>query len=473
VTQRRLLAAACLAIAVALVAARPTPTPGPLLRDFEAYWGAGATWNARVDPYERAIWKAEREVPGVDPRRDELLPFIGPPATLLLWSPLARLPYATAAIVWWTMLALSLLALVLFVIRAGGAAITPLSFLAALALAIAFGPVTSDLALGQMPLPALLGAVALTLLADRSLVIAAAGACLVFAQPNLALALASQLGRNRATLAILAGALATYLLGALAAGPQWPAAYARAALAHADAERFVAIQLTPAAIAYGFGAPARSAEFLAALAALAAIVAALAIAVRVRDRFARLAAFAALLPFASGFFHEHDFTVAYPAAAWCALCARGTARTVALAGTLLVAIDWLGLAQRPTGIVQSLLLAFAALCAFEALGERSDLRITVCAASALAALFAAAAWLAQRHPAPVWPDSLGAFHAAANATVSGVWMAEQRAGGLLYPDPLWALLRLLSLLGCALLAYAIARHSSCHRTESTHPDSNR
>jgi Glycosyltransferase family 87 len=473
VTQRGLLAAACLAIAVGLLAARPAATPGPPLRDFEAYWGAGVTWNARADPYERAIWNAEREVPGVGAGRDELLPFIGPPATLLLWSLLARLPYGAAAVVWWTILALSLLALVPLLIRAGDASVTPFSFLAALALAVAFGPITSDLALGQIALPALLGAVVLTLSADRWLVAATAGACLAFAQPNLALALSSQLGRNRATLAIVIGAITTYLLGALAAGPQWPLAYARAAFAHGGAERFVAIQLTPASIAYGFGAPARDAELLAALAALAAIAAALAIAVRVRDRFARLAAFAALLPFASGFFHEHDLTVAYPAAAWCALRARGTTRTVALAGTLLVAIDWLGLAQRPSGILQSLLLAIAAFCAFAALGERSDSRITLRVVVALAALFAAAAWLAERNPAPVWPDSLGAFRAAANATVSTVWMAEQRASGLLHADPLWAFLRLLSLLGCALLAYAITRHSSCHRRESRLLDSNR
>lgn len=472
-TRRRLLAAACLAIAVALLAVRPAPTPGPSLRDLEAYWGAGATWNARADPYGRAIWNAEREVPGVNARRDELLPFIGPPATLLFWSSLARLPYAGAAALWWTILALSLLALVVLVIRAGGATIAPFSFLAMLALAIAFGPITSDLALGQIALPALLGAVTLALFADRSLIAATAGSCVAFAQPNLTLALASQLGRNRATLAIVAGASATYLLGTLASGPQWPLAYARAALAHVNAERFVAIQLTPASIAYGFGASPRIAELVAALAALAAIGAALFIAVRVRDAFARLAAFAALLPFASGFFHEHDLTVAYAAAAWCALCARRATRAIALAGTLLVAIDWLGLAQRPTGVVQSLLLAIAALCAFAALGEQRDVRVAFIVGIALAALFAAAAYLGARHPAPIWPDSLAAFHASSNATVSDVWMAEQRAAGLLIVAPVWAFLRSLSLLGCALLAYAIDRHCACHRTGSTLPDSSR
>lgn len=470
---RGLLAAACLAIAVALLAARPAPTPGPLLRDFEAYWGAGATWNSRADPYGRALWNAEREVPGVNAGRDELLPFIGPPPTLLFWSPLARLPYAAAAALWWTILALSLLALVALIAGAGGASIRPISFLAMLALAIAFGPITSGLALGQIALPALLGAVVLALFADRSLLAATAGSCVAFAQPNLALALASQLGRNRAALAVVAGAIATYVFGTLVAGAQWPLAYARAALAHAGAERFVAIQLTPAAIAYGFGASARGAELIAAVAALAAIGAAIAIAIRVSDGFARLAAFAALLPFASGFFHEHDLTVAYVAAAWCALRTRGATRLLALAGTLLVAVDWLGLAQRPTGIVQSLLLAVAALCAFCALGERREQRIALIAGMPFAALFVIAAWVAAQHPAPVWPDSLGAFRAPANATASAAWMAEQRAAGLLAVTPAWAFLRSLSLLGCALLAYAIDRHCACRRTESRLPDSSR
>ncbi|MGB6952724.1 MAG: hypothetical protein WBE15_12330, partial [Candidatus Cybelea sp.] len=108
----RFLALAYAAIAIALVAARPAATAGPLARDFEAYWSAGVTANTRDDPYSRRIWKAESSVPGVDRRRDELLPFIGPPATLLVWRPLARLPYATAAAMWLTLLATGLLALI-------------------------------------------------------------------------------------------------------------------------------------------------------------------------------------------------------------------------------------------------------------------------------------------------------------------------------------------------------------------------
>ena len=94
------LVLACAFVAAALLFARPHPTPGPALRDFEAYWSAGAAFNAGEDPYGRAVWSAERTVPGVDASRDELLPFVGPPATLPLWSVFARFPYATAAGLW-------------------------------------------------------------------------------------------------------------------------------------------------------------------------------------------------------------------------------------------------------------------------------------------------------------------------------------------------------------------------------------
>ncbi len=195
-----------------------------------------------------------------------------------------------------------------------------------------------------------------------------------------------------------------------------------------------------------------------------AVAAAIAIALRVREGFARFAAFSALAPFVASFVHEHDLVVAYAAALWCALRARGMARALALAGTLLAGIDWLGLAQRPTGIAQSSLLAIAMVAAFVGLREPIDLRRAMPAAVAVAALFIIAAFLAVQHPIPIWPDALGNFHAAPNASPAAMWLAEQRASGLLASAPAWSLLRLLSLLGCALLAVAIYRHSSCCRT---------
>jgi hypothetical protein len=461
-TRAAALGLGCVFVAVALFFARPVATPGPALRDFEAYWSAGAAWNARQDPYARAVWSAQKRVPGVDGSRDEVLPFVGPPATLPLWSLFARLPYAAAASVWWTALALALLALLLLLARVCGGRTTPHAVFGLLVLALGFGPMTSDLALGQIALLALLGATGCVVFASQA-VVASLGAFVAYAQPNVAAGLLSQLGRNRATLALALGAIAAYLAGVAGMGWAWPVEYARILLAHADAERFTAIQLSPAAIAYGFGFPAALATWLGYAVAIAAVAAAVALARRTSDRFVRFAAISALVPLVAGFFHEHDLVVAFPAAASCAFRARGSARILAALGTLLVAIDWLGLAQRPSGIAQSALLAAAALAAFAFLGEEADLRDTFVAGLCAAPVFAFAALLGTGHPAPVWPDTLGSFHASAGDTVAGVWHAEQRVAGLLAVNPAWAFLRMLSLLGCALLATAVARTSSLAR----------
>ena len=96
------------------------------------------------------------------------------------------------------------------------------------------------------------------------------------------------------------------------------------AAAHAAAERFVTIQLAPAAIAYGFGATPRSAQLTAAVAAILALAAAVLLALRFREPFARFTAWSALVLFVAIFLHEHDPPIAYPAALWCALRTRAT-----------------------------------------------------------------------------------------------------------------------------------------------------
>jgi hypothetical protein len=465
VTRTWMLVIAWLAIAVAILAARPRPTPGPFLRDFEAYWSAGATWNAHADPYGRAIWSAQRTVPGVDARRDEILPFVNPPSTLAAWTLLARLPYDVAARLWATILAASLLALVATVLYATRVTLGARVFFAALALAIGFGPITSDLALGQLALPAFLGAVLVAVTGMRSLPAATASACIAFAQPDLALGLVSQVARRRVGVALLLAAAITYALGCVFAGPAWPIWYPFSVIhAHSAAERFSTIQLTALSIARAFGATPRTAQLIDAGIAALAVVGAVGLARRVDDPFGRFAGFSALVPFVAGFFHEHDLVVAYPAAVWCALRTRGPARAIALVGVLLVAVDWLGLAQRPTGAVQSALLACATCAAFTTLGDKIHLRGPLAVLPPFAALFAGAVWLALRNPAPVWPDALGTFHASAGASIASVWAAELRASGLLATIPVWAALRSLSLLGCALLAYAIYRRSSYCRT---------
>ncbi len=452
------LVLACAFVAAALLFARPNSTPGPAQRDFEAYWSAGVAFNAGVDPYGRGVWSAERTVPGVDATRDELLPFVGPPATLPLWSVFARFPYATAAVLWWALLALALLGVLLLLARAAGGTVAPFSIAALVLLALGFGPMTSDLALGQIALVALLGATACVCLAGVP-VAAFFGAFAAFFQPNVALGLVSQIGRNRATLVLVGAAVATYLAGVAGAGWSWPVTYASVLAAHAAAERFTAIQISPAAIAFGFGAPERFAAAFGLAVAGGAIVAAFAIVRSLNEPFARFAAAAALVPLVAGFFHEHDLIVAFPAAAWCAFKTRGSTRMLATIGTLFVAIDWLGLAQRPTGMLQSALLAAAALCALVALSNESETRATLTSGLAMIPVIGMAAWLGASYPAPLWPDTLGGFHAAASLSAAAVWNAEQHVAGLDAREPVWALFRALSLLGCALLAASVFRQT--------------
>lgn len=455
---KALTVAAYALILLAVATFRPVQTPGPFLRDFEAYWSAGAAWNAGADPYGRAIWEAERDVPGVDATHDELLPFVGPPATLLAWSVLARLPYVDAAALWFVVLAIATLALTRVGLRAGGAVVSWTTFLAAVALTLAFGPLTSDLALGQIALIAFLAAmlvVTSTFRSERSQAPRMLASFVALLQPNVAVGLVSQLGRKRSAIAIALGAAGAYLAGAAFSGWSWPAQYAFRLLAHENVERFSAIQLTPAAIAHGAGIAPTGATLVAALAAIGAIAWAIFLWPRVNDAFARFAAFSALTPFAASFFHEHDLIVAYAAATWCAIRARGAVRALAAIATLLVAIDWLGLAQRPTGMSQSALLAVAVACAFAALGNACDWRASAVALAVIAPLFVFGAWLAGSHPAPVWPDALGVFHASSAASTASVWHDELLHSGLLAVNPEWSFLRALSLCGCALLSVSV------------------
>ena len=111
--------------------------------------------------------------------------------------------------------------------------------------------------------------------------------------PTSPFGLLAQLGRNRATVAIAFGALATYAIGALLFGLRWPVEYAARLAAHAHAERFGTIQLTPGAIAYGLGVPAAACIAIAAAFGLTAVLALVALSRRIADPFARFAAVAA------------------------------------------------------------------------------------------------------------------------------------------------------------------------------------
>ena len=438
---------------------RPPPTQGPYARDFEAYYAAGATWNAGGDPYSRAVWRVERTIAGVDPGREELLPYVGPPAALPLYGALARLPHPTAERLWSGLLALACGVLVL-----GGLALTGTrriaALLAAFVLVTGSGATTSAIALGQAALiSAAAFCCALAAFERRAF---AAGAVATFAaalHPNLVIALVARL-RDRATLLSAAAATAAFAAATLAAGGgvRGFLAYLHRLGEHGAAERFVTIQHTPAAIARSFGAQESAAVGIGNTIAIVAVVATIAAIVRLRldARDGTLLAIAAL-PLALPFFHEHDFVLALIPLLVLGVIATGRTRVLAGIAAVMIGVDWLGLAQRNPAEAQIVCLGIAVAGAFVVLGRgaratRADLAPLL----TLALLATVAVPLARAHPAPIWPDMLpGSYRAPAAADASAVWAGEQRAAGLDAQHPVWGALRAVPLAGSIVLSLAI------------------
>lgn len=415
------------------------------------------------DPYSRAVWRVERTIPGVDPARDELLPYVGPAAALPLFGGLARLPHAVAVRVWTALLAGALSAVVLAAFALAGVAWRK-GIPGALVFAVAASPTISDIALGQIALLAAAGiAWGLVAYAQRTPGATFAGGGLATlvagAQPNVALALIARVRDPRAAVAAALGAAAFGALTlAAGGGPRGFAAYLQRLGAHARAERFAAIQHTPAAIAYALGAPAQFAIVLGVLVALAAIAVTIVVTVRARldAQDGTLLALAAL-PLAIPFFHEHDFIIELIPLLVLALSARGGARLFAGVASVFVFVDWFGLAQREGAQVQIIAFGFAVACAFLSLGAGPRiLRHELVPLATLLVLAAIAVPFAQRAPAPVWPDALpDGYRAPAQADASAVWADEQRVAGLDAAVPTWAALRAIPLAGCMFIGVAV------------------
>jgi hypothetical protein len=449
---------AAIAVIVALTLARPHGPPGAPLRDFEAYYAAGDAWAHGADPYGTAIWQYEKTLPGVNARRYELLPFVGPPATLPLWAAFARLPYAAAAIAWRAILLLAILALVWLGLLLSGARRTSCNLLAAAIAALGFGAITNAFSLGQIALP-VAAAVAAAYAATRfgGKVLAATAA---FAQPNLALALGGEFRRKDTAIAI---ACAVALFGLLCAGINVNAifTYAQVLIAHGASEQFSAIQLTPAAIVYGFGASGTAALWIGSAVALATMLLWLGAMIKFEARLTLFAISCAILPFGSAFFHQHDLVIEFVPAVVLAARAPAAVLPAALGGALLCATNWIGIAQHPDAALQTALLAAAFALALLAL--RDDLTLRACAVPAtVIVLIVLGGIVARAHAMPVWPDAMQPLSLQfSGQSAAQVWHAEQLATGLFARDTMWALLRSASLAGCALLVYAAAVSPKC------------
>lgn len=422
------------------------------MRDFEAYYAAGAAARAGDDAYGKAIWTYEKTIEGVDASRSELLPFVGPPPALVVWKALAAIPYAAAVHVWQIFLGVCALIVAFLCAR-----LCPLRFSPAIAVMLgavflAFGPITSDLALGQIALPALAAVLTAVALANRSALVAAVAGAFAFVQPNIGITIAGLMRDKRGRLIAILAVLLFLELFVLTGGIESIFSYLQVLQQHGAAERFSAIQITPAAIAYGFGLGSGAAQLIGGFVALAATAAWLFGMRSIESASHRFAFTCALAPLSMPFFHEHDLVIVVFPALLMALRCRGP---LALAGFFLCSIDWLGLTQRPDGTVQTVLLAASGLFAFLAI--RGYTRKQLVAPLAIIALAALLGALAAAHPLPVWPDAMRAFAVTPGMSAAQIWEAEQRATGLLSPNSFAALLRVLPLLGCALLTRQLYR----------------
>jgi hypothetical protein len=453
-----LLACAAAVIAGAFFFARPPSAGGPTMRDFESYYAAGAVWHGGGDPYGREIWRVERTIPGVVATREELLPFVGPPFGLPLWAALARLSYGRATAVWGAILGLSLLTIALGSLRLARGSPDVIDVLAILAFCAGFGPLTSGIGLGQVAIVSCAAIVACVFALDapsRLTGIAGGISAAVAAalQPNLGLVLALRL-RERRSWIVLGSAAAIVLAGSVAAlgGLDGLLRYFELLRIHGAAERYLAIQTTLGAVARTFGASPSAAQALAVLAAVAAIAATIA---RLRthryEAPAKVAIACALAPLVLPFSHEHDFAIAFLPAVLVLRRSSGTQRALAGSAFMLVAVDWLGLAQRPQCLWSATLLTLGAALALIAFTSR-DPRLADAWPLAFAPLVYIAGRLASLHPLPTWPDALGPwFSPPAPLGATQVWELEQVFSGIALQDWSWGALRALSLLGSALV----------------------
>jgi hypothetical protein len=453
-----LLGCALAAVAAAFFFARPPSNGGPALRDFESYYAAGAVWHGGGDPYGREIWRTERAIPGVVATREELLPFVGPAFGLPLWAALARLPYERAAALWGGLLALCAAGIAFGSLRLARGSPDALDALAIALLCATFGPIVSGVGLGQVAILSCAAIVAAIFALDaRARFPGIAGgisaAVIAALQPNLGLVLAARL-RERRSWIVLSVAAAAVLAGSIGAlgGLDGLLRYGGLLREHARAERFIAIQTTIGAVAHALGASANAAQFLAALAACGALGATIAsFRIREYDGPAKVAIACALAPLVLPFAHEHDFAIAFLPAVLVLRRSSGIRRNLAAAAFMLLAVDWLGLAQRPEALALATLLALAAGSAVAALSSRRPGPGDAWPL-AFTPLVYIVGRLAALRPLPVWPDALGPLFAP-NAALSAtqVWQLEQLQSGIGDQDPSWGALRALSLLGAAIV----------------------
>jgi len=293
------------------------------------------------------------------------------------------------------------------------------------------------------------------LLRTRAWLAATLSVVLAALQPNLALVLIA-VPRLRVwvvTFALGAACFAGLMLAQ--GGIGGISAYLQLLRNHGSAERFDVIQISPGAIAYGFGADETTAGFVRLAVALVALAGSALAIRRLSGTPERVGLAICALPFVLPFFHEHDFLLALVPAMLCATQARGATLAFAAIAAVASGVDWLGLGQRPDGALQSIVLATTTALGFALVARlqpQSLFGLCVVPAVALTSL------VARAHPVPIWPDALPAhWQPPPGLDVTHVWELEQTVAGLTTQEPVWAALRALALLAAGALGVATYR----------------
>jgi hypothetical protein len=447
------------AVAISYFAWRPLKVSGSPMGDFAAYYAGGSIWLHGGDPYGSDVWNVERTLPGIQPQRKELLPYVGPPLGLPIWAGLSLLPYSLATAAWGIVLALCIVVVTGIPARLAGRRLRGADVVTLVLFCAACGPIIDGLTLGQAALPAAAALDVAILCAARGRWLgAAAGAFFaVSLKPNLALVLLATV-RSAAAVIAYGVAAAITLLGNVVVmhGPRGLLDYLAILPQQTESERFYAYQFTPTAIAFGLGLGRHLSIELGTLVAVAAILAVAAAIAYARASLVDGAAIAcAGFPFVVPYVHTVDFVLALLPGLLVIFRARGATWLLGAFGLVLVSLSIFALAQGQAGLIFALVMSVVIPLEIAALCPTIPWKLRL--SPLLAVPFVLALGLmAPPERIPMWPAALPRhFEAAPGAPANATWRRELVASGLETERPWASLLRIVTLGGTLLVGIAM------------------
>ena len=428
-----------------------------LLGDFRAFYCGGMTLIHGANPYTSGPLLRCEQIPqpfGLHTARDRVdLPAPFPGYTLAVFAIVALLPYPAAAGVWFVLLLACTAAACVFMARLCNRPAVAALVLLAVAFSVAVIPYGE---LAPVIMAALTGG-ALALRDGRraALVVALAAISLL---PHVALPvfLALFIWNRAARLPVALLCVALVLIDAAAGGPQLALSYFTRVLPnHAASEIGFITQYSMTWLAQGLGASDRIALAAGNFSYLVMVVFGVWLA-GAASRKLRDPALLLLIPAAAAvtfgsFIHYSEITLALPAALLLFTRTQGTARNMAGAAVVLIALPWQSIVTQPALMIPVTLGAIAICVAVLELPLRTALRTGVGAVIFCAACIVIASQLGPQtapHAAasafdPALAEASWAQHISAQTSSSGlVWWIPKL--------PTW--LGLVSLLSSALAA---------------------